>query len=416
MLDINFIRENTEKVKAGVEAKNLDPEIIDRTLKVDEARRQLIGEIEKFRAERNKLGKEDIEQGRKIKEMLKKLEPDLKAVEEQLQNLLFEIPNPPLSDVKTGANDKENDVIRKVGKIREFDFEVKDYLEIAENLDIIDINRASKVSGARFGYLKGEAVLLELALVNYAMETLTKEKFVPVIPPVMIKKEVMGGMGYLEHGGEEDMYVFDKDGLVLVGTSEQSIGPMYMDEILEEKVLPIRHAGFSTCFRREAGSYGKDTKGIIRVHQFDKIEMFSFTKPEDSDSEHELLLSIEERLFAGLGIPYQVIKMCSGDLGAPAARKYDIEAWMPGQNTYREVTSTSTCTDFQARRLNIRYRSSTINHQSSVQFVHTLNGTAFAIGRTLVAIIENYQQKDGSVEIPKVLQKYTGFSKISPKK
>jgi seryl-tRNA synthetase len=214
---------------------------------------------------------------------------------------------------------------------------------------------------------------------------------------------MMRGMGYLEHGGEEDMYVFDKDGLILIGTSEQSIGPMHSGEVLEGTKLPLRYVSFSSCFRRESGSYGKDTRGIIRVHQFDKVEMFSFTKAEESDKEHEYLLSLEEKLFQKLEIPYRVVKMCSGDLGAPAARKYDLEAWLPGQDTYREVTSTSNCTDFQARRLNIRY-----NDKGEVKFVHTLNGTAFAIGRAIVAILENYQKEDGTFEIPKALGKWIG--------
>jgi len=218
---------------------------------------------------------------------------------------------------------------------------------------------------------------------------------------------MIGSMGYLEHGGEEDMYVFEKDGLVLTGTSEQAIGPMHANETLKD--LPLRYVGFSSCFRRESGSYGKDTRGVLRVHQFDKVEMFSFTKPEDSDKEHEYLLSLEEKLFAALEIPYQVVKMCSGDLGAPAARKYDLEAWMPGQGEYREVTSTSTTTDFQARRLNIKYQSG-----GKTEYVHTLNGTAFAIGRTIIAIMENYQQEDGSVEIPEVLRKWVGKDKITP--
>ncbi len=410
MLDIKFIRENKEKVKKGVSAKQLDTSVVDRLLELDGKRRGLLKDIEKLRAKRNELAKKkDVEGGKKVKEELKKIEPELTKVDRKYENLLLQIPNPPADDVKEGKNDSENETIRKWGEPGKFDFKVKDHLAIGEDLEIIDVERASKVSGSRFGYLKGDGVLLELALVNYAIEVLAPEKFVPVIPPVLIKKEMMGGMGYLEHGGEDDMYILDKDNLVLVATSEQSIGPMHAGEILESKELPKRYMGFSSCFRREAGSYGKDTRGILRVHQFDKVEMFSFTKAEESDKEHEYLLSIEEKIFQSLNIPYQVSKMCSGDLGAPASRKYDIEAWMPGQEKYREVTSTSNTNDFQSRRLNIKYR-----EKGKTEYIHMLNGTAIAIGRTIIAILENYQQKDGSVEVPEVLRKWMGKDKISP--
>jgi seryl-tRNA synthetase len=248
---------------------------------------------------------------------------------------------------------------------------------------------------------------LEFALRELAFEVLIKEGFIPVLPPVMIKTEVMKGLGYMENGGDEDMYVFEKDGLVLVGTSEQSIVAMHQDDIFDDKDLPKRYVGFSTCFRREAGSYGKDTKGILRAHQFDKVEMVSFVKQGEDDKEHDYLLSLEEKLLQALKIPYQVVKMCTGDLGFPVARKFDIEAWMPGQNKYREVTSVSTVTDFQARRLNIKYQDGNEKH-----YVNILNGTAFAIGRTIIAILENYQKEDGSIEIPKVLQKLIGKSVI----
>ncbi|PJE67773.1 serine--tRNA ligase [Candidatus Shapirobacteria bacterium CG10_big_fil_rev_8_21_14_0_10_40_9] len=417
MLDINFIRSNPEKVKKGVSDKGYDPAIVERVLKVDETRRQLISEIEKYRQERNKLGKDDIEQGKKIKEMLRRLEPDLKAVEEEFKNLLFEIPNLPAEDVPIGKDESGNKIVKTWGKPKKFDFEPKDHLGLGEILDVIDVKRAGKVSGTRFGYLKNEAAILEFALINFAFDILTKEGFIPVIPPEFIKKESMRGMGYLEHGGEEEMYVFEKDNLVLVGTAEQAIGPMHMDEILEHKELPKRYVGLSSGFRREAGSYGKDTRGIFRVHQFHKVEMFSFTKPEDGDKEHEYFLKLEEKLVQALEIPYQITKMCTGDLGHPTARKYDIECWFPSEKKYRETHSTSNCTDYQARRLNIKYKDG-----KETDFVHTLNGTAFAIGRMILAILENYQQKDGSVLIPKVLQKYTclaarraGFKKISPK-
>lgn len=414
MLDINLIRKNPQQIKKATKNKGYNPDVVDEVLRLDKERRQLIQEVEKLRQERNLASKQKAnrsqQRGLEIKKHLKDIEPQLKKVEANFEELLLRIPNPAADDVPIGKNETANVVVRKWGKPPQFDFKPRDHLELGEALEIIDVKRASKVCGSRFAYLKNEAVLLEFTLVQFAMDKLVKEGFIPIIPPVLIKKKAMAGMGYLEHGGEDDMFILDKDELVLVGTSEQSIGAMHVDEVLNKKDLPRRYAGFSTCFRREAGSYGKDTRGILRVHQFDKVEMFSFTTPETGDKEHEYLLSLEEGFFQQLKLPYQVVKMCTGDLGAPAARKYDIEVWLPGQKKYREVTSTSTTTDFQARRLNIKYRDG-----SETDFVHTLNGTVFAIGRTLVAILENYQQKDGSVVIPKVLQKYVGKKLIKKK-
>ncbi|OIP03441.1 serine--tRNA ligase [Candidatus Beckwithbacteria bacterium CG2_30_44_31] len=407
MLDIQFIRDNPDKVKKSTENKNYDPKIVDEVLALDKKRRELLQKIEALRAERNQLTRFDLVKGKKIKNKLKEFEPALKEIEKKLKELMYQLPNPAAKDVKAGKNEAENEVVRKWGKIRKFEFAVKDHAELGEKLGMIDIGRAAKVSGSRFAYLKGDGVRLEMALVNLALETLTKKGFIPVVPPVLIKTEMMQAMGYLEHGGDEQMYIFDKDNQVLVGTSEQAIGPLHSGEVFKAEDLPRRYMGWSTCFRREAGTYGKDTRGILRVHQFDKVEMFSFTKPEDSDKEHEFLLKTEEELLQALEIPYQVVKMCSGDLGAPAARKYDLEAWLPGQNQYRELTSTSSCTDFQARRLNIKFKD-----KDKRQYVHTLNGTGFAIGRTLIAIMENYQTKDGHIEIPKVLQKYIGKKQI----
>jgi len=403
MLDIKYIRENKEVVKKGTADKQLDAGLVDKVLELDGKRRELLADIEVLRAKRNKIAKEkNVEEGKKIKGQLKEIEPELNKVEEEYKKVLLQIPNPPAPDVKTGKNDSENEIIKSWGEKPKFDFKPKDHLDLGETLDIIDVKRAAKVSGTRFAYLRGDAVLLSQALMSYAKEILMKEGFVPVIPPVLIKKEMMGGMGYLEHGGEDDMYLLDKDNLVLVATSEQSIGPMHAGETLKASELPKRYMGFSTCFRREAGSYGKDTKGILRVHQFDKVEMFSFTKAENSDKEHEFLLSMEEKLMQALNIPYQISKMCSGDLGAPASRKYDINAWMPGQDKYREVTSTSNTNDFQSRRLNIRY-----SDKGELKFVHMLNGTGFST-RPIVAILENYQQKDGSIIVPDVLRKWVG--------
>ncbi|OHA09318.1 MAG: serine--tRNA ligase [Candidatus Sungbacteria bacterium RIFCSPLOWO2_02_FULL_47_9] len=315
-------------------------------------------------------------------------------------------------------------MLREVGVKIKFSFKPRDYVEIGEKLDLIDTKRAAKVSGTRFGYLKREASLLEFALVQFALQFVGDEKniadiimkrslaiaptpFIPVVPPVLIKPEAMKAMGYVERGGDE-IYFLANDNLYLVGTSEQSVGPMYMGEVFAEEKLPHRHIAFSTCFRREAGSYGKDTRGILRVHQFDKAEMFVFSTPETSEDEHELLLGIEEALMAKLGIPYHVLNICTGDLGDPAASKYDIEAWLPGQNggkgEYRETHSTSNTTDFQARRLNIKVR----RKDGKLEFLHMLNGTGFAIGRTLIAILENYQQEDGSVGVPEALQSFMG--------
>ena len=413
MVDINLLRENPEKYKASTQAKGVDPKFVDQVLGLDARRRELLKKVEEVRAKRNEIAREgkprsaEASRGKEIKEELKNLEPELKEVEQKYDRVLRQIPNPAASDVVVGKDDTENEILRKEDEVSKFEFNVKDHLELGEALGIIDVERAVKVSGARFYYLKGDGVRLEMAIVQFAMEKLSEQGFTLVIPPVLIKREMMAGMGYLEHGGEEDMYVLDKDGLVLVGTSEQSIGPMHSGEVLNLKNGPIRYMGYSPCFRREAGTYGKDTRGILRVHQFDKVEMFSFTKQEDSEQE---VPELEEKFLQELGLPYQVVKQCTGDLGAPAARKYDLEAWIPSQNKYRELTSTSNCTDFQSRGLNIKYQEG-----GETKYVHMLNGTAFAIGRTIIAILENYQQEDGSIVIPEVLRKWMGKDKIERK-
>jgi seryl-tRNA synthetase len=419
MLDIRLIRKNPEKVKEGIKKKGFDEKLVDEVLKVDEERRGKIKEVEELRAKINKISKEIgkekneekkkelLEESKKISEKLERLEEELKKKEEIFESLMAKLPNLPFDDVPVGKDETQNVVLKEVGERPKFDFNPKDHLEIGERLDLIDVKRAAKTSGTRFGFLKNEAALLEFAIINFTLNTLIKEGFIPVIPPVLIKEKPFWGMGYLDRGKEE-VYYIPKDELYLVGTAEQIIGPMHMDEIFEEKELPKRYLGFSSCFRREAGSYGKDTRGIFRVHQFDKIEMFSFCKPEDSRKEHRFFLEMEEKLMQALKIPYRVVHICTGDLGDPAAEKFDIEAWLPGQNKYRETHSTSNCTDFQARRLNIRYRTKT----GKLEFIHTINGTAFAIGRILIAILENYQQKDGSVKIPEVLHPYLPFKEI----
>lgn len=421
MIDLNFIRENPEKVQKAAKDKGVDIDV-NHILEIDKKHRELSLNVQKLREERNVLvsaikGKpapEQIEKGKNIKEKIEKQEYALKAVWEELRTWLLKIPNIPKSDVKVGKDEGKNEIIKRVGAPKQFSFTSKDHLELGEALGIIDVTRAAKVSGSRFGYLKNEGALLEFALIQLAFEVLLKEGFIPIIPPVLFRRSTAIGLGYFQ-GKDNDEYYWvsepdlkssnpeDHPGYYLAGTAEHSIVPMHKDEIFNEKDLPKRYVGFSSAFRREAGTYGKDTRGILRVHQFDKVEMVSFVTEDRDDKEHEYLLSLEEKLFKLLEIPYQVVKMCTGDLGFPVARKYDIEAWMPGENKYREVTSTSTTTDFQSRRLNIKYLDG-----DEKKYVYILNGTAFAIGRTIIAILENYQQKDGSVLIPKVLQKYIG--------
>jgi len=420
MLDIKFIRQNPKIVKEGCQKKQVKVDI-DLLLEIDKKRRETLQALEDMLAQKNKASKiisrtEDKKEKQKLILEMQELDKNsdrlnktLKKLEQDFNNLMLQIPNLPQEDVPLGKDERDNVVLKKVGKIPKFDFKPKDYLEIAEKLDLIDVKRAAKISGTRFGFIKGELASLEFALINLAFDNLTKENFLPIIPPVMIKKEMAKGMGYLEQTGEEGAYFLPKDNLYLVGTSEQPIGTMHSEEIFEEEELPKRYLGFSTCFRREAGAYGKDTRGIFRVHQFDKVEMFSFCKPEDSRKEHQFFLLMEEKLMQQLSIPYKVIQLCTGDLARPSAATYDIEVWMPSENRYRETHSTSNCTDFQARRLNIRYRNS---KTKKLEFVHTLNGTAFAIGRMIIAIIENYQQKDGSIKVPQVLQKYLSFRLI----
>jgi len=423
MLDIKFIRQNPEKVKEGVRKKGYDVNV-DLLLSMDKKKRDLISQLEKIFAQKNQASKKisllkNEEEKKKIilemKELDKnsdKLKNELKEIEAKFKELMLQLPNLPFDHVPIGKDEKDNVVLKKVGKLPKFNFKIKDYLEIAEELDLIDIQRAAKISGSRFGFLKNELVLMEFALVNFVFENLLKYNFIPVIPPVMLKEEMARGTGYFEATDKSEAYFIPADNLYLIGTSEQSLIAMHANEIFEEKDLPKRYLAFSTCFRREAGSYGKDTRGILRVHQFDKIEMVIFCKPEDSKKEHQLLLELEEKLMKLLKIPYQVVQICTGDLGRPAAEKYDIEAWMPSESRYRETHSNSNCTDFQSRRLNIRYR----QKSGKLEFVHTLNGTALAIGRTLIMLLENYQQKDGSVKIPKVLEKYLHFKIIKKRR
>ena len=418
MLDLKILEKEPERIKKAVQNRGLEVDV-DKIIALNQKRKALLQRIGKLREKRNKISKEIPKnpqlksEALKIKEELKEKEKEFKEINQEFETLFFSLPNLPFDDVPVGKDDTENVVIKEWGEIPQFSFKPKDYLEIGEKLDIIDIQRASRVSGTRFGYLKNEAVLLEIAIIQFAFDNLTKKGFVPVVPPVMIKPEMMWKMGYLKKGKNdsfvgEEIYFLRDDDLVLVGTSEQSIGPMHTDQIFQERDLPKRYVAFSTCFRREAGSYGKDTKGILRVHQFDKIEMFSFTTPLRSKDEHLFFLEIEEELMQKLNLPYRVVRICTGDLSDTSASSFDIETYLPGQGKYRETHSTSNCTDYQARRLNIRYR----KKDNKLEFVHTINGTVFAIGRILIAIIENYQQKDGTVLVPEVLRKYINFKKI----
>jgi seryl-tRNA synthetase len=408
MIDIKKLREDPDFFRRATVAKNRDVGLIDEVLRFDEQKRSLLQKVEVLRAERNKLTKEDIERGKALKAELAKLEEELTAVDTNLVAAVWKIPNPALPEVPVGKDESENVEVRKWGEIPKFDFKIKSHFELGEDLDLIDTVRAGKVSGSRFGYLKNEGVLLELALVNLGLKHLVAKGFVPVFPPVLIQKQVMNGLGYNNYGFEET-YCLPEDDLCLVATAEHAIVPYFMNEVLAEQELPKRFVGFSSAFRREAGSYGKDTKGILRVHQFNKLEMVSFVKPEDAQKEHEFLLSIEEELMQMLKLPYHVVKMCTGDLGDPAAAKFDIEAWFPSEEKYRETHSVSTVTDYQARRLNIKYKGKEGN-----DFVHILNGTVFS-ERPILAILENYQQPDGSVQVPEVLRDYLGKESISPK-
>ena len=400
MLDTKFIRENKRIAETGIKAKGFDADI-GALLDLDGRRIVLRKKIETLNAERkNNADIKNAEKGRKLKSQLNAYEAEEKSLNESIELLQRKMPNLPLPEVPYGKDESDNIVLREMGEKTNFPFVPKDYLALNDELNWIDTERAGKAIGSRFGYLLRDAVNLEFALVRFAFGILQKEGFIPIVPPVFLKPEAMRGMGYLDYN-EDEVYHLEKDDLYLIGTSEQAIGAMHMNEIFTEKELPLRYAGFSSCFRREAGSYGKDTKGILRVHQFDKIELFSFVKPENSKEEHEFLLGLEEKLMRSLNLPYRVLQICTGDLGVQAANKYDIETWLPGQNQYRETHSTSNDTDFQSRRLNIKYKNEATGKN---ELVYTLNGTAFAVGRILIAIMENYQQEDGTIKIPDALK------------
>ena len=419
MIDLKQLREHPELFRASQKVRGEDAELVDKLLAADDLRRAAISEFESLRAKQNLLSKSvgtaKGEEKNALLESAKQLANEVKAADskraqaEEISNkLLLGIANlvDPAAPIGGEADFK---VIEKIGTPRDFKaegFEAKDHVELGKILKAIDTERGAKVSGARSYYLTGVGALLELALVNYAISLAVKNGFTPMIPPVLVKPAAMEGTGFLGQAAE-NVYHLSQDELYLVGTSEVPLAAYHMDEILDS--LPIRYTGYSPCFRREAGSYGKDTRGIIRVHQFEKVEMFTFCKPEDAQAEHERLLNWEKEFFNSLELPYRVIDVASGDLGASAVRKFDIEAWVPTQGEYREVTSTSNCTQFQARRLNIRYKEDGVTKP-----VATLNGTLVAVPRTIVAILENHQQKDGSVKVPAALIPFLGISTLVP--
>ena len=434
MLDIQFIRDNADLVAEKAKQKGY-PVDIPKLLELDGQRRTRLTQIDELRARRNaqaaelKGGKptdEQIAAGKQLKEELAQLETDLKTIEAQYDTLLKSVPNMPLEDVPVGASEDENVVAKQVGDKTAFDFTPKSHWEIAESRDLIDKERASKVAGARFAYIKGNLVRLQFAVVQFVLDTLGDEMvlqklidenglhipakpFTPVLPPAMIKTDVFAAMDRLEPRDDRYRVGEAEDDLWLQGSAEHTLGSMYMDEIIDETQMPIRYVGYSSSFRREAGTYGKDTEGIIRMHQFDKLEMEVFSTPETGLEEHQLLCAIQEYLVQQLGLPYQVLQKCTADIGKPNARGIDIEVWMPGQDKYRETHTADYMTDYQARRLKTRVRKS----DGSVALVHTNDATAFALGRIMVAIIENYQTADGHVKIPAALQRYlSGLQEI----
>ena len=411
MIDIKLLREDPDGFKKSLGRKRYDPALLDEVVNLEVVKRQVQTQVEKLRAAKNQASKEiskcspdqraaKIEAVKKLGDELVDGEQKLAEHEEKLKELLLSIPNPPHESVPDGGKDEEGQVLRLVGEKPTFGFKPRDHQELGELLGVIDIPRASRLSGSRFAYLMGDLVMLQFALVRLALDKLSARGFVPVVVPIMVRERAMYGTGFFP-ADRNEIYRLEGEDLYLVGTSEVSLAGMHMDEIVPADRLPLRYVGYSTCLRREAGSYGKDTAGIFRVHQFDKVEMFSFTKPEASWEEHDLLLSMEEDIIRSLGLHYRVVNIVAGDLGAPAAKKYDVEVWLPGQNAYRELTSCSNCTDYQARRLNCRFKD-----QSGLGPVHTLNGTAIAIGRTIIALLENHQREDGSVVLPEALHPY----------
>ncbi|NIO03786.1 MAG: serine--tRNA ligase [Proteobacteria bacterium] len=423
MLDVKYIRQNLEPVKANCRNRDIDVDV-DRVLELDSQRRDLqfrtdnlrkrtkeLSQVipgEKDKARRDKL----VAEAKETKESVAQNERKLREVLEVFHEELSKIPNMSHPDAPVGAGEEENREIRHVGEIPKFSFEPKNHVTLGEKLDLIDFEGGTRVVGQKFYYLKNEAVLLEYALIRYAMDMLVQEGFTLYVTPDLARSEILDGIGFNPRGEETQVYSLANSDLCLIGTAEITLGGLYANQILAEDQLPLRLSGISHCFRTEAGAPGRAAKGLYRVHQFTKVEMFAFTRPHESEEMHESFVALEETIFRGLEIPYRVMDICTGDLGGPAYRKYDLEAWMPGRGDHGgwgEVTSTSNCTDYQARRLKIRYKSRETGRN---EFVHMLNGTAVAVSRTLIAIMENFQQADGSIVVPEILRKYTGFDVI----
>ena len=424
MLDYKFIKDNLAEVKEVIKNRNMEADA-DVVVELFDKRTALITKQQDLQQKRNENAKsmkqklddakraELIEAGKKIKEELSAMDKELAEVEEKLEEAARQIPNMLHPETPIGKLDTENLEVKVVGTPRKFDFEPKDHVQIAEDLDLLDFDRGTKVSGPKFYYLKNEAVFLEQALIQYALNILRKHGFELFITPDVAREEILKGIGFNPRGNESNVYAIEEEGTCLVATAEITLGGYHSGEILDKAKLPLMYGGLSHCFRREAGAAGQFSKGLYRVHQFDKVEMFVYSTPEQSDELHHKLREIEEEIFSGLGLPFHVVDTCSGDLGAPAYRKWDLEAWMPGRNggEYGEVTSTSNCTDYQSRRLNVRYK----DDDGKNKYVHMLNGTAIAVGRAMLAIMENYQNEDGSITIPEVLVPFCGFDTIGPK-
>ncbi|NIA13091.1 MAG: serine--tRNA ligase [Nitrospiraceae bacterium] len=415
MLDIKLLRESPDLVREALKNRNADVDL-DAVLQLDTTRRQLLHEVEQLRAQQNRASQEiadakkakqdaadQIAEMRALSARIKELDERCKGVGAELEAQLLLIPNIPHETVPAGTDESDNRLERTWGGIPEFDFEIKDHIELGEALGILNFECAAKLSGARFCLFRGAGARLERALINFMLDTHTEEHdYVEILPPFLVSSETMQGSGQLPKFASEAFHIAESD-LWLVPTAEVPLTNIHRDEILAEADLPLRYTAYTPCFRSEAGSYGKDVRGLLRNHQFDKVELYKFTKPEDSWEELEKLTGHAESILQRLGLPYRVVTLSTGDLGFSAAKTYDLEVWLPGQNTYREISSCSNCTDFQARRANIRYRA-----DKKPQFVHTLNGSGLAVGRTVIAILENYQQADGSIEIPPALRSYMG--------
>ncbi|MBP7095773.1 MAG: serine--tRNA ligase [Spirochaetia bacterium] len=424
MLDLKFVKENLAAVKANVADRHMqaDPDLV---VALAERRSALIQELDELRRKRNENAaamkaklddaarKALIDEGKSLKERIAALESESATVEADLEREARRLPNMAHPDAPRGAVDADNLEVKVVGSPTKFDFPPKDHVQLGQELDLIDFETATRVSGTKWYYLKNEGVILEMALVRYALDILMKRGFTPMITPDVARTEILEGIGFNPRGAESNIYALEGEDSCLIGTAEITLGGYHAGQVLEREKLPIKYAGVSHCFRREAGAAGQFSKGLYRVHQFTKLEMFVYCLPEDSERIHAELREIEEEIFSGLGIPFHVVDTCTGDLGAPAYRKWDLEAWMPGRNNgeWGEVTSTSNCTDFQSRRLNVRFKDS----DGKNKYVHMLNGTAIAISRGIIAILENFQRADGSVAIPPALVPYTGFSEIRRK-